>query len=78
MPLTYKPLGITHVILGFTWATALVAINAIEFYFLKISTSSLDVLWIIFQNIGIASANSYYLSKIDVSPQGLTETTIKQ
>ncbi|MEM3861872.1 MAG: hypothetical protein QW203_05310 [Thermoplasmatales archaeon] len=76
MAIQIKPLGITHFLLGITWGTVLIGINAIEFYYFR-SMNSLDVLWIVFQNIGIASANSYYLSKIDVSPQGLTETTQK-
>ncbi|MEM0050756.1 MAG: hypothetical protein QXW39_09540 [Candidatus Bathyarchaeia archaeon] len=77
MAVPVKPLGITHFLMGLTWGSVLVGINAIEFYFLGKSTSQLDVLWIVMQNIGIASANSYYMSKIDMTPQGITETTTK-
>ncbi|MEM3859751.1 MAG: hypothetical protein QW478_10170 [Candidatus Micrarchaeaceae archaeon] len=77
MAIAMKPLGITHFLMGLTWGSVLVGINGIEFYLLGKSTTELDVLWIVMQNIGIASANSYYLSKIDMTPQGLTESTSK-
>ncbi|MEM3828613.1 MAG: hypothetical protein QXP36_05350 [Conexivisphaerales archaeon] len=77
MAVPVKPLGITHFLMGLVWGSVLVGINAIEFYFLGKTTSQLDVLWIVMQNIGIASANSYYMSKIDMTPQGITETTTK-
>ncbi|MEM3193275.1 MAG: hypothetical protein QW292_14550 [Candidatus Parvarchaeota archaeon] len=77
MAVAMKPLGITHFLMGLTWGSVLVGINAIEFYFLGKSASQLDVLWIVMQNIGIASANSYYMSKIDMTPQSITETTTK-
>ncbi|MEM3830025.1 MAG: hypothetical protein QXP36_12560 [Conexivisphaerales archaeon] len=77
MAIAMKPLGITHFLMGLTWGSVLVGINAIEFYFLGKTTTQLDVLWIVFQNVGIASANSYYLSKIDMTPQGISESTAK-
>ena len=67
--ITYKPMGITHVIISSVWALALVAINAIIFYEQK-NLSSLDFLYVFFINAGIATPNAYYLSKLDLSPSG--------
>ena len=67
--MTYKPMGITHVIISAVWALALVAINAIIFYEQK-NLSSLDFWYVLFINAGIATPNAYYLSKLDLSPSG--------
>ena len=79
--ITYKPFGITHFALGLTFGIVLISINAIEFFFLSqshaLSSTSLNVFWIALQNIGIAIPNSYYLSKIQISTTGMTETTSK-
>ncbi|MEM3265537.1 MAG: hypothetical protein QXH07_06240 [Thermoplasmata archaeon] len=77
--ITYKPLGITHVIIATVFAIAIISINAIEFYFLQqahaLNTTSLNLFWIVMQNIGIAIPNSYYLSKIQISTGGMTESS---
>ena len=79
--ITYKPMGITHVLIGCIFAVSIVAINAIEFYFLNqahaLSPTSLGLFWIMVQNVGIAMPNSYYLSKIQISTSGMTEATTK-
>jgi len=81
MPIEYKPLGITHVLVAFIFALAMISINAIEFYFMAknnaLTANSLNVFWVILQNIGMAIPNSYYLSKIQVTTTGLTEQTQK-
>ena len=79
--ITYKPFGITHFALGAIFGVVLIAVNAIEFFFLSqshaLSSTSLNVFWIMLQNVGIALPNSYYLSKIQISSSGMTETTTK-
>jgi len=81
MPIEYKPLGITHVLVAFIFALAMISINAIEFYFMSkdgaLTANSLNVFWVILQNIGMAIPNSYYLSKIQVTTTGLSEQTQK-
>ena len=67
--MTFKPMGITHVIISAVWALALVAINGIIFYEQK-NLSSLDFLYVFFINAGIATPNAYYLSKLDLNPSG--------
>jgi len=77
--ITYKPLGITHTLIAFIFGITIISINAIEFYFLSksggLSSTSLNVFWIMMQNVGIAIPNSYYLSKIQVTTTGLSEST---
>jgi len=81
MALEYKPFGITHVLIAFIFALAMIAINGIEFYFMAknnaLSPNSLNLFWIILQNVGMAIPNSYYLSKIQITGTGLTEQTQK-
>jgi len=81
MAIEYKPLGITHVLVAFIFALAMISINAIEFYFMAknnaLTANSLNVFWVILQNIGMAIPNSYYLSKIQVTTTGLSEQTQK-
>lgn len=67
--LTYKPLGITHVIISAIWGISLIAINAIVFYFSK-HLDDTQFLYLFFINAGIAMPNAYYLSKLDLSPSG--------
>ena len=79
--ITYKPFGITHFALAAIFGIVIVGINAIEFFFLSqshaLSSTSLNVFWIALQNVGIAIPNSYYLSKIQISASGMTESTTK-
>jgi len=79
MALEYKPLGITHVLIAFIFGVTIVSVNAIELYFLSkvgaLSSSSLNIFWIVLQNVGIAIPNSYYLSKIQITTSGLSEQT---
>lgn len=80
MSITYNPVGLTHIVLGFIWGVSLIAINAIEFVFLTLNAHTIapsTVFFIVIQNVGVALANSYYLSKIQVLPSGLRETTTK-
>ena len=77
MALEYKPLGITHVLIAFIFGITIISVNAIELYFLSktgaLSSSSLNIFWIVLQNVGIAIPNSYYLSKIQITGTGLSE-----
>ena len=71
-----NPLHLTHIILGFIWAMAVLGLTGIELYFVGTGNiTTLDVFFIVGQNIGIATANSYYVSKISQTAQGITETT---
>lgn len=70
------PIHLTHIILGFIWALAVLGLTGIELYFIGTGNiTTMDVFFIVGQNIGIAAANSYYVSKISQTPQGITETT---
>ena len=67
---------VTHVILGFIWSITVIAVTTVELYFVGTGNiTTLDIFFIVGQNIGIASANSYYLSKISQTASGITETT---
>lgn len=71
---TYRPMGITHVIISAVWALALVAINGIIFYLSK-NLTSIEYLYIFFINASIATPNAYFLSKLDLSPSGSFSVT---
>lgn len=66
----------THAILAFIFAMAIVAVTALEVYFVKMDNTGL--LFVVAQNIGIAIANSFYVSNVVLNPQGLSETTQTQ
>ena len=71
-----NPIHLTHVILGFIWGVVVLGLTTVELYFVGTgNVTDLDIFFIVGQNIGIASANSYYLSKISQTAQGITETT---
>lgn len=74
--ITYKPMGITHVIISAVWAMALVAINAIVFYYSRNLTST-EYFYIFLLNAAIATPNAYFLSKLNVSQTGITDSTAK-
>ncbi|MEM3829074.1 MAG: hypothetical protein QXP36_07670 [Conexivisphaerales archaeon] len=76
MTMQYYPIHITHIVVSLIWGISLIAINGIEFYFNK-SIQEINLFWIILQNIGIASANSYWLMKTHISPSELTISTTK-
>lgn len=78
--ITYKPMGITHVLISAIWALSLVAINGIIFYVSR-HLDDIQFLYLFFINAGIATPNAYYLSKLDLSPSGsfsLQSSTPKQ
>ncbi len=76
MVTTVNPIHLTHIILGFIWALAVLGLTGIELYFIGTGNiTTMDVFFIVGQNIGIATANSYYLSKISQTAQGITEST---
>ena len=71
-----NPIHLTHVILGFIWGVVVLGLTTVELYFTGTGNiTDLDIFFIVGQNIGIASANSYYLSKISQTAQGITEST---
>ena len=75
MVTTSAPIHITHVILGFIWGVVVLGLTTVELYFIGTGNiTTMDVFFIVGQNIGIATANSYYVSKISQTPQGITET----
>ena len=70
------PIHLTHIILGFIWAIAVLGLTGIELYFIGTGNiTTMDIFFVVGQNVGIASANSYYLSKISQTASGITETT---
>lgn len=69
--------GWVHVILGGIFAMAMVGLTALEEYFGH-PLSDAGVLFVVFQNVGLGLANSYYVSKVSLSATGLQETTSKQ
>jgi len=76
MVTTSTPIHITHVILGFIWGMVVLGLTTVELYFTGTGNiTSMDLFFIVGQNIGIASANSYYLSKISQTASGITEST---
>jgi hypothetical protein len=67
---------LTHVILGFIWGVVVLGLTTVELYFVGTGNiTTMDIFFIVGQNVGIASANSYYLSKISQTASGLTEST---
>ena len=67
---------LTHVILGFIWGVVVLGLTTVELYFVGTGNiTTMDIFFIVGQNVGIASANSYYLSKISQTTQGIMETT---
>lgn len=67
---------LTHIILAGIWAAVVLGVSFVELYFIGTgNVSSLDLFFIAGQNIAIASANSYYLSKISQTASGITEAT---
>ena len=71
-----NPLHLTHIILGFIWMVGVLGLTGLELYFVGSgNVTDLDIFFIVGQNIGIATANSYYVSKISQTAQGITETT---
>ena len=76
MVTTVNPIHLTHVILGFIWGVVVLGLTTVELYFTGTGNiTDLDIFFIVGQNIGIATANSYYVSKISQTAQGITETT---
>lgn len=71
-----NPFHLTHIILGFIWMVGVLGLTGLELYFVGSgNVTDLDIFFIVGQNIGIATANSYYVSKISQTAQGITETT---
>ena len=71
-----NPFHLTHIILGFIWMVGVLGLTGLELYFVGSgNVTDLDIFFIVGQKIGIATANSYYVSKISQTAQGITETT---
>ncbi len=68
--------GTVHVVLAVTFAASMIALTALEVT--HIAINDIELLWIIMQNIGLGLANSYYVSRIQLTPQGLQQTTGQQ
>ena len=76
MVTTVNPIHLTHVILGFIWGVVVLGLTTVELYFVGTGNiTTMDIFFVVGQNVGIATANSYYLSKISQTAQGITETT---
>ena len=65
----------THIVLGLIWGSVIIVLNWIEFSYVVAGNLSYTIAGVFsVQNVAIALANSYYLSKIEIqtSPQGIT------
>ncbi len=65
--------GTVHVVPAVTFAASMIALTALEVTHIAIDT--IQLLWIVMQNIGLGLANSYYVSRIQLSAQSLTQET---
>ena len=74
--LTYFPAHLTHIIVAAIFGSVVVAITALEVYFIKSFTSA-EMFFLTMQNVGIASTSGYFVSKTSFTTTGLTETTTK-
>ena len=72
----YRPVHLTHVAVSAIWATAIISITAIVFYFQHTLTAS-EFFFLVLGWIGIAVPNAYYLTKLSMSQKGMSETTSK-
>lgn len=76
MVTTVNPIHLTHVILGFIWGVVVLGLTTVELYFVGTGNiTTMDIFFVVGQNVGIATANSYYLSKISQTASGITEST---
>ena len=76
MVTTVNSIHLTHVILGFIWGVVVLGLTTVELYFVGTGNiTTMDIFFVVGQNVGIATANSYYLSKISQTASGITETT---
>jgi len=64
------------VALGLIFAITMIALTAIEAYFIPFT--QLSFLWLVFQNVGLGFANSFYAGKIVLTARGETIETNKQ
>lgn len=74
----FLPVHVTHIVIAITFAITIISVSALELYFIVLSTSivsSTDLLYIVAQNIGIAIANSYFRTSVNLSASGLSENT---
>ncbi|MCL5781931.1 MAG: hypothetical protein M1459_01065 [Patescibacteria group bacterium] len=72
----YKPVGVTHIVIMAIVALMIVAINYI-LVALGHATSQADIGYITMGNIVISIANAYWLVRLSVNAQGVTESTVK-
>ncbi len=71
--------GYTHYIMGLIYAiTIIVTVNtSVAFLYLAKTLDATSMLMVVIMAVGMAVPNSYYLSKVQVSAQGITEQTQK-
>lgn len=74
--LKYKPVGITHIAIMGIVATMLTFIDYI-LVAMGHTTTTTDVGYITMGNIVISVANAYWLIKLSINAQGVTESTAK-
>ena len=72
MAITWLPGHITHAIVASVYALATISITALEVYYIKTITTT-DMFFMVLQNIGIMGTSGYFASKINISPNGLSE-----
>jgi flagellar biosynthesis protein FliR len=65
-----------HVLLGLIFAITMITLTAIEAYLIPFT--QISFLWLVFQNIGLGFANSYYAGRIVLSAKGEQIETGKQ
>jgi len=67
-----SPLHLTHVLIAFIYAIAVISITALEVLYIKPFILS-EFLFLTIQNIGIMGTSGYFASKIQLTKEGFSE-----
>jgi len=68
----WLPGHITHVLIALIYAMATTGITALEVFYIK-TFSTMDLFFLVIQNIGIMGTSGYFASKITLTKTGLSE-----
>jgi len=67
-----SPLHLSHVLIAFIYAIAVISITALQVLYIKPFTIT-EFLFMTIQNIGIMGTSGYFASKIQLTKEGLSE-----
>jgi len=70
--MNWLPGHLTHVLIAGIYAMATTSITALEVFYIK-SFSTMDLFFLMIQNIGIMGTSGYFASKITLNKEGLSE-----